>query len=160
MSLGNLKRPTGSAKKRKRVGRGNASGTGKTAGRGHKGQNSRSGGKVRSGFEGGQMPLQRRMPKRGFQNINRVEYVAVNLRDLAQFESGTVVDPAVLKKAGLTKRITDPIKILGTGELENSLTIKAQAFSKSAIEKIEKAGGQAEKIAVIRRKEKPAEQEG
>jgi len=159
MGLGNLKRPAGATRKRRRIGRGNASGRGGTAGRGHKGQLSRSGGKVRPGFEGGQMPLQRRMPKRGFTNIYRKEYTAVNVRDLARFDVGTIVEPATLRDAGLIRRVTDLVKILGVGELDRALTVRAQGFSKTAREKIEKAGGQAEVIEPVRRKVKPAKQE-
>jgi large subunit ribosomal protein L15 len=159
MGLGNLKRPAGAVRKRKRIARGDASGSGGTSGRGHKGQLSRSGGGVRPGFEGGQMPLQRRMPKRGFKNIHRKPYVPINLRDLVQFDAGTVVEPSQLVAAGLIPRITVMVKILGLGELDRALTVRAQAFSKTAKEKIEKAGGQAEPIAPIRRKEKPASQE-
>jgi len=160
MNLGNLKKPAGATHKTKRVARGDSSGWGGTGGRGHKGQKSRSGGKVRPGFEGGQMPLQRRMPKRGFKNIYRQAFVPVNLRDLARFEADAVVEPASLKAAGLIKSETDRVKILGQGELDRALTVRAQGFSKSAREKIEKAGGKAETIAPVKRKATPAQQEG
>ncbi len=160
MGLGNLKRPAGAVKNKRRVARGDASGWGGTAARGHKGQKSRSGGKVRPGFEGGQMPLQRRMPKRGFKNISRKNFSPVNLKDLLRFDADSVVDPEVLKTAGLIQRVTDLVKILGVGELDRPLTVKAQGFSKTAREKIEKAGGSVEIIAAIRRKAKPAPQEG
>ncbi|MDE6775242.1 MAG: 50S ribosomal protein L15 [Ruminococcus sp.] len=128
----------------KRVGRGHGSGNGKTAGKGHKGQNARSGGGVRIGFEGGQMPLARRIPKRGFNNIFAVEYATVNVSDLNKFENGTVVDAELLKAAGLIKKELDGVKILGNGELTVQLTVKAAKFSQSAVEKIEKAGGKTE----------------
>ncbi|MBQ7132268.1 MAG: 50S ribosomal protein L15 [Oscillospiraceae bacterium] len=129
---------------RKRVGRGHGSGNGKTAGKGHKGQNARSGGGVRIGFEGGQMPLARRIPKRGFNNIFAKTYAIVNVADLNKFESGAQVDAEALLQAGLIKKACDGVKVLGNGELEKSLTVKAAAFSASAKEKIEKAGGKAE----------------
>ncbi len=129
---------------RKRVGRGHGSGNGKTAGKGHKGQNARSGGGVRIGFEGGQMPLARRIPKRGFNNIFAKTYAIVNVADLNKFESGAEVDADALLKAGLIKKACDGVKVLGNGELEKSLTVKAAAFSAGAKEKIEKAGGKAE----------------
>ncbi len=129
---------------RKRVGRGHGSGNGKTAGKGHKGQNARSGGGVRIGFEGGQMPLARRIPKRGFNNIFAKTYAIVNVADLNKFESGAEVDVNALLQAGLIKKACDGVKVLGNGELEKSLTVKAAAFSASAKEKIEKAGGKAE----------------
>lgn len=128
----------------KRVGRGHGSGNGKTAGKGHKGQNARSGGGVRIGFEGGQMPLARRIPKRGFNNIFATKYSIVNVSDLNKFKDGTVVDTELLKAAGLVKKVNDGVKILGNGELTAKLTVKAAKFSQSAIEKIEKAGGKAE----------------
>jgi len=146
MDLSNLKPAIGSTKNRKRIGRGAGSGTGKTAGKGHKGQNARSGGGIKAGFEGGQMPLQRRLPKRGFTSLNKKVYALVNLRDLELFEAGTVVDVAALGKAGLIKNVGDGIKILGDGELTKALTIKAHKFSKSALERIEAAGGKAEVI--------------
>jgi len=146
MDLSNLKPAIGSTKNRKRIGRGPGSGTGKTAGKGHKGQNARSGGGVKPGFEGGQMPLQRRLPKRGFTPLNKKDYALVNLQDLASFEAGSVVDLEVLTKTGLVGAVKDGVKILGTGELTNALTIKAHKFSKSAAAKIEAAGGTAEVI--------------
>ncbi|MCD8187139.1 MAG: 50S ribosomal protein L15 [Ruminococcus sp.] len=128
----------------KRIGRGHGSGNGKTAGKGHKGQNARSGGGVRIGFEGGQMPLARRIPKRGFNNIFATKYAIVNVGDLNKFKDGTVVDTELLKAAGLVKKVNDGVKILGNGELTANLTVKVAKFSQSAIEKIEKAGGKAE----------------
>ena len=146
MDLSNLKPAIGSTKDRKRIGRGPGSGTGKTAGKGHKGQKARSGGSVKPGFEGGQMPLQRRLPKRGFTSLNKKVYALVNLHDLDGFDDGSVVDLESLGKAHLIKNIGDGVKILGDGELTKALTVKAHKFSKSAIEKIEKAGGKAEVI--------------
>ncbi|HEZ7985669.1 MAG TPA: 50S ribosomal protein L15 [Ruminococcus sp.] len=128
----------------KRIGRGHGSGNGKTAGKGHKGQNARSGGGVRIGFEGGQMPLARRIPKRGFNNIFATKYAIVNVADLNKFKDDTVVDTELLVASGLVKKINDGVKILGNGELTAKLTVKAAKFSQSAIEKIEKAGGKAE----------------
>ena len=129
----------------KRVGRGHGSGNGKTAGKGHKGQNARSGGGVRIGFEGGQMPLARRIPKRGFNNIFAAKYSIVNVADLNKFKDGTVVDAELLKASGLIKKENDGVKVLGNGELTaKNLTVKAVKFSASAVEKIEKAGGKAE----------------
>lgn len=128
----------------KRVGRGHGSGNGKTAGKGHKGQNARSGGGVRIGFEGGQMPLVRRIPKRGFNNIFATKYAIVNVSDLNKFTDGTVVDTELLVAAGLVKKVNDGVKVLGNGDLTAKVTVKAAKFSKSAIEKIEKAGGKAE----------------
>ncbi|WP_027716913.1 50S ribosomal protein L15 [Desulfuromonas sp. TF] len=146
MDLSNLKPAIGSTKNRKRIGRGAGSGTGKTAGKGHKGQNARSGGGIKAGFEGGQMPLQRRLPKRGFTSLNKKVYALVNLHDLELFEAGSVVDMAALGQAGLVKKVGDGIKILGDGELTKALTVKAHKFSKSAQERIEAAGGKAEVI--------------
>ncbi|MBR6966893.1 MAG: 50S ribosomal protein L15 [Ruminococcus sp.] len=128
----------------KRIGRGHGSGNGKTAGKGHKGQNARSGGGVRIGFEGGQMPLARRIPKRGFNNIFATKYAIVNVSDLNKFKDDTVVDTELLVASGLVKKVYDGVKILGNGELSAKLTVKAAKFSQSAIEKIEKAGGKAE----------------
>ena len=128
----------------KRIGRGHGSGNGKTAGKGHKGQNARSGGGVRIGFEGGQMPLARRIPKRGFNNIFATKYAIVNVSDLNKFKDGTVVDTELLVASGLVKKVYDGVKILGNGDLSAKLTVKAAKFSQSAIEKIEKAGGKAE----------------
>ncbi|MDQ7063765.1 MAG: 50S ribosomal protein L15 [candidate division KSB1 bacterium] len=141
MDLGNLTYAKGSRKKRKRVGRGEGSGHGGTACRGHKGQRSRSGGGVPPWFEGGQMPLQRRVPKRGFTNIFRKEYQIVNLEDLERKVTDTVVTPEILHQLRLIDKKDQPVKILGTGEITRPLEISAHAFSKSAIEKIEKAGG-------------------
>ncbi len=138
----------GGSKKRKRVGRGMASGHGKTSGRGHDGQNARSGGGVRPGFEGGQMPLFRRLPKRGFTNIFKKEIGTVNIEDLNRFEEGTVVTPEMLFESGLVNKShsKNGIKVLGTGELNVKLTVQANQFSKSALEKIESTGGKVEVI--------------
>ena len=146
MKLHELRAAEGSTKAPKRKGRGTATGQGKTAGRGMNGQNSRSGGGVRLGFEGGQMPLYRRLPKRGFTNIWGTEYTVINVDDLNRFEAGTVVTPELLKEAGSVKKAKDGIKILGNGKLEKSVEVKAHKFSKTAIEKIEAAGGKAEVI--------------
>ena len=144
MDLSNLQPAFGSTKNRKRLGRGHGSGTGKTAGKGHKGQKARSGGSIKAGFEGGQMPLQRRLPKRGFTPLSKKVYSLVNLRDLDVFEAGSVVDLAAFGKAGLVKEVLDGIKVLGDGELTKSLTVQAHKFSKSAQAKIEAAGGKVE----------------
>ena len=144
MDLSNLKPAIGSTKKRKRIGRGYASGTGKTAGKGHKGQKARSGGSIKAGFEGGQMPLQRRLPKRGFTSLNKKVYALVNLRDLDAFEAGSVVDLEVYGAAGLVNYLGDGVKILADGEITKALTVKAHKFSKAAQEKIEAAGGKVE----------------
>lgn len=144
MRLHELKPAAGSVDTPKRKGRGTGSGLGKTAGRGHKGQKARSGGGVRPGFEGGQMPLVRRLPKRGFTNIFARVYSELNVEDLNCFEQGTVVTPEVLKECGLIKKLNDGVKILGQGELTRQLTVKAHKFSKSAQEKIESAGGSTE----------------
>lgn len=146
MKLHELKPAPGSRQARKRVGRGIGSGTGKTSGRGHKGQKARSGGGVRVGFEGGQWPLYRRIPKRGFNNPNRVEYAIVNLDTLNRFEDGTVVTPELLASSGVVTNVKDGIKILGNGELTVKLTVQANKFSQSAVEKIEAAGGKTEVI--------------
>jgi len=147
MNLHELQPTPGSTHKAKRKGQGVGSGWGKTAGRGSKGQNSRSGGGVRPGFEGGQMPLQRRMPKRGFTNAPfKKEIVAVNLEKLNRFENGVEVTPEILLEAKVISKICDGVKILGEGNLERSLTVKAHAFSKSAADKIQAAGGKAEVI--------------
>ncbi len=146
MDLSNLQPAPGSTKNKKRLGRGPGSGTGKQAGKGHKGQNARSGGGVKPGFEGGQMPLQRRLPKRGFVSNNKKVYSLVNLRDLDAFEAGTVVDIEAFAKAGLVSAIKDGIKVLADGELTKGLTVQAHKFSKAAVEKIEAAGGKAEVI--------------
>jgi len=143
--LGDLQKSRGK-QKRKRVGRGRGSGHGKTSCRGHKGQNSRSGGGVRPGFEGGQMPLQRRLPKRGFHNPFSKVFALVNVGELERFESGSKVDVAALIQSGLVKKIHDGVKILGNGEIKVPLHVKANKFSKGAIQKIEGAGGTAEVI--------------
>ncbi|HSJ37562.1 MAG TPA: 50S ribosomal protein L15 [Planococcus sp. (in: firmicutes)] len=144
MKLHELKPAEGSRSSRKRVGRGIGSGTGKTAGKGHKGQNARSGGGVRPGFEGGQNPLFRRLPKRGFTNINRKDYAVVNLDVLNRFDEGTEITPALLIESGVVSNERSGIKILGNGSLEKKLNVKAHKFSGSAKEAIEAAGGQAE----------------
>lgn len=145
MKLHELK-PSQARKERNRVGRGMSSGNGKTSGRGHKGQNSRSGGGVRPGFEGGQMPLFQRLPKRGFTNIHRKEYAVVNLSTLNSFEEGTEVTPELLLETGLVSKLKAGIKVLGNGTVEKKLTVKAHKFSASAKEAIEAAGGQTEVI--------------
>jgi large subunit ribosomal protein L15 len=146
ISINTLAPPKGANRKNKRVGRGIGSGHGKTATRGYKGQKSRSGTSIRPGFEGGQMPLYRRLPKRGFTNIFRKEYAVVNLDRLALFEAGAKVDPEALKAAGILKNLKDGVKILGAGELAHALQVRAHKFSKSAAEKIQKAGGTIELI--------------
>ncbi|HBU85050.1 50S ribosomal protein L15 [Paenibacillus sp. UMB7766-LJ446] len=146
MKLHELSPSPGSRKERKRLGRGPSSGTGKTSGRGHKGQNSRSGGGVRPGFEGGQNPLYRRLPKRGFVNPTRKEYAVVNTEDLNSFAEGTEVTPEFLMTNGVVKNAKSGIKILGNGEVTVKLTVKANKFSQSAVEKIEAAGGKTEVI--------------
>jgi large subunit ribosomal protein L15 len=147
MSLNNLRPPKGAKHAKKRIGRGQGSGNGKTAGRGHKGAKSRSGFKFKRGFEGGQMPLHRRVPKRGFHNHFRVEYDVVNLDTLAErFTAGTVVTPDALREAGLLPGGGRPVKILARGEIGHALTVKAHKFSGKAAEKIAAAGGQAEAI--------------
>ena len=146
MKLHELKPAEGSRKVRNRVGRGTSSGNGKTSGRGQKGQKARSGGGVRLGFEGGQTPLFRRLPKRGFQNINRKEYAVVNLETLNRFEDGQEVTAAVLVEAGIVKNEKDGIKVLANGKLERKLTVKANKFSQAAKEAIEAAGGTVEVI--------------
>jgi len=145
MRLGELRPAKGSRKKPKRIGRGPGSGHGKTATKGHKGQKARAGGGVRPGFEGGQMPLQRRIPKRGFHNKFSKEYAIVNIQDLAVLNTDAV-DPGVLIESGVLKSLKDGLKILGEGEIKKPMTVKAHAFSKSAIEKIKAAGGSAEVI--------------
>ena len=144
MKLNELSPPKGSRRPRKRLGRGVGSGKGKTAGRGTKGHNSRSGGGVRPGFEGGQMPLHRRLPKRGFTNIFKKKVAVINIRDLSKFEKGSVVDEAALIGAGLVKGKRDGIKLLGHGEIKTPLTIKVDMLSKNAREKIIEAGGNVE----------------
>jgi len=146
MRIHDLSPAEGSRKKKKRIGRGPGSGHGKTACRGHKGQKSRSGGGVSPGFEGGQMPLQRRLPKRGFTNIFRKQYSLVNLRDLKGFEPNTTLDAEVLRKAGLIKGAKDGVKLLGYGEINVPLVIRVNRSSKSAREKVEAAGGRVEVI--------------
>ncbi|MBN1567042.1 MAG: 50S ribosomal protein L15 [Acidobacteria bacterium] len=147
LSINTLKPAQGANRKNKRVGRGMGSGHGKTAARGYNGQLSRAGARMRPGFEGGQMPLHRRLPKRGFTNIFRKEYLAINLEKLAGFESGAKVDPEILKSQGIIKNVRDGLKILGVGELQHALHVRAHKFSKSAAEKIQKAGGTIEVIA-------------
>lgn len=146
MKLEELKPAKGSTKKAKRVGRGPGSGSGKTAGKGHKGQKARSGGVKPAGFEGGQMPLQRRIPKRGFTNIFRKEYAIINLDDLAKLTGSDPVTPEMLKRNGMIDDMKDGLKVLGTGEISAKLTVRAHKFSKSAMEKIQAAGGKAEVI--------------
>ena len=146
MKLFELSPAEGSRRDSYRKGRGAGSGNGKTAGKGHKGQKARSGGGVRPGFEGGQMPLARRVPKRGFNNIFATKYVGINVDALNRFEDGAVVDEAAIVAAGLVKKTLDGIKILGRGELTKNLTVKVTAFSAAAKEKIEKAGGKAEEV--------------
>lgn len=146
MKLHELAPAAGSKKTRTRRGRGLGSGLGKTAGRGQKGQNSRSGGGVRSGFEGGQMPLYRRLPKRGFKNVFAKEYAEVNISQLNRFEDGATVDPVALIKMGILKNVRDGIRILGNGTLEKKLTVIANGFTKTAEEKIVAAGGKVEVI--------------
>lgn len=146
MKLHDLQYTEGARKARKRVGRGTGSGHGKTSGRGQKGQNSRSGGGKKPGFEGGQTPLFMRIPKRGFTNVNRIEYAIINIEDLNRFEAGSVVDLTTLKECGLIKKELDGLKVLGNGELNVALTVKAKKFSKSAVAAIEAAGGTTEVI--------------
>ncbi len=146
MKLHELSPVPGSVRDVKRIGRGHGSGQGKTAGKGHKGQKARAGRGVRPGFEGGQMPLQRRVPKRGFHNIFATRYATINVAALGAFENGAVIDADALKAAGLVKKTYDGVKILGNGSLDKSLTVKAAAFSESAKAKIEAAGGKAEVI--------------
>jgi len=147
MKLHELEKNIGAKQERKRVGRGSGSGLGKTSGKGQKGQNSRSGGGVRASFEGGQIPLYRRLPKRGFSNFEfKTTYATVNVSDLNRFEDGTLVTPALLKEVGLANKELDGIKILGNGSLEKKLTIQAHKFSRSAVEKIEASGSKIEVI--------------
>lgn len=141
MKLGNLKGAKGSTKKSKRIGRGQATGQGVTAGRGDKGQHARSGSKRLPWFEGGQMPLQRRLPKHGFSNPNRIEYQVVNLKDLTRIEKAEEITPEVLREAGLIRSSKRPVKLLGEGEFEKKVNIKVHAISKTAKEKVEKRGG-------------------
>ena len=146
MKLHELQYTEGARKARKRVGRGTSSGTGKTAGRGQKGQGARSGGGKKPGFEGGQTPLFMRLPKRGFTNFNRIEYAIVNLEQLNSFEAGATICPQTLKEAGIIKKELDGVKVLGNGKLEKAITVKAHKFSKSAVAAIEAAGGKTEVI--------------
>ena len=146
MKLHELKPAEGSRKPRRRVGRGIGSGMGKTSTRGTKGQFSRTGGGTHPGFEGGQMPLYRRLPKRGFKNTFAKQYAEVNVEQLNCFDNGAVVDPAALIEAGILKNVLDGVRVLGNGELTKSLTVQAQGFTKSAQQKIEAAGGKAEVI--------------
>lgn len=146
MKLEELKSPPGATKSPKRVGRGIGSGHGKTSTRGHKGQKARSGGGVRPGFEGGQMPLQRRVPKRGFTNIFKKEWSIVNVKDLNIFEDGTIVNSELLKQAGLIKKLNQDVKLLGDGELEKKLTVQVAKASQQAEEKITAKGGKVEVI--------------
>ena len=146
MKLNCMYAPVGAKQTRKRVGRGPGSGLGKTSGKGHKGQNARSGGGVRPGFEGGQLPLFRRLPKRGFHNSTRIEFAIVNVEDLEVFEDGVEVTPTLLKEAGLVRKEYDGVKILGNGTLTKKLTVKANKFSKAAEAAIKNAGGTIEVI--------------
>ena len=146
MKLNQLTATPGATKERKRIGRGYGAGTGKTAGKGHKGQKARAGHGQRPGFEGGQMPMQRRLPKRGFNNIFAKEIVSINVGSLNKFEDGASVDAAALVEAGIIKKTCDGVKILSNGELKKKLTVKANAFSEAAKAKIEAAGGKAEVI--------------
>jgi large subunit ribosomal protein L15 len=146
MKLNELKPVEGARHYKKRVGRGSGSGMGKTATRGHKGQNARSGGGVRPAFEGGQTPLFKRLPKRGFTNINRIDYAVINVEDLNCFEAGTVVDTALLQAKGLVKKEYEGVKVLGNGELKVALTVKANKFTATAVEKIKALGGTPEEV--------------
>lgn len=146
IGIHDLSPSAGARKKRKRIGRGPGSGHGKTSCRGHKGQKSRSGGGVARGFEGGQMPLQRRLPKRGFNNIFKKEYALINLEDLNRFDPNTTLDFKALKNAGLVKKEKDGIKLLGSGEISQPLVVKVQKTSRAAKEKVEAAGGRVEII--------------
>jgi len=146
MKLHELKPADGARKDKTRLGRGTGSGCGKTSGRGHKGQKSRSGGGVRPGFEGGQMPIYRRLPKRGFKNIWRKEFAEVNVETLNVFDDDMTVDAVALVEMGILKNVLDGVRILGNGELTKKLTVKAQGFTKTAIQKIEAAGGSHEVI--------------
>ena len=146
MKMHDLGPAYGSTTTRRRIGRGTGSGLGKTSGKGHKGQKARTGGSIRRGFEGGQTPLYRRIPKRGFKNHFATEYAVINVSDLNKFEDGTEITPELLKDMGLVKKQLDGIKVLGNGELEKKITIKANRFSTKAVSKIENAGGTAEVI--------------
>lgn len=147
MHPGTIQAPRGAHKRRKRVGFGMGSGHGKTATRGSKGQKSRAGSRIRPGFEGGQMPLQRRLPKRGFTNIFKKRYAVVNLRDLAVLDAGSAITPEALLAAGVIKKIGDGVKVLGDGEVKAPIQVSAHLFSKSALEKIKAAGGKAEVLS-------------
>ncbi len=144
MKLSELRPAEGARSQRKRVGRGKGSGLGKTAGKGHKGLRARSGGGTKPGYEGGQMPMQRRLPKRGFTNIFRTEWAVVNVKDLNRFEPGAVVDAEALRAEGLVKRIGAGVKLLGSGEITRKLTVKVDRASKAAVEKVTAAGGTVE----------------
>lgn len=144
MELNSLRPALGSTKDRKRIGRGIGSGHGKTATKGHKGQKARSGGSIKPGFEGGQMPLQRRLPKRGFRPLERNEYVLINLQQLDVFEAGSCVDRDAMNAKGLLKKSNLPVKVLANGDITKALTVKADKFSKSAIDKIQSVGGKVE----------------
>jgi len=146
MELNTLRPALGSTKNRKRIGRGIGSGHGKTATKGHKGQKARSGGSIKPGFEGGQMPLQRRLPKRGFRPLDRNEYVLINLQQLEVFEAGSCVDRDAMDAKGKMKKSCLPVKVLANGDITKALTVKADRFSKSAIEKIQAAGGKVEEL--------------
>lgn len=147
MKLHELEKNIGATHSKKRVGRGSGSGLGKTSGKGHKGQKARSGGSINPVFEGGQLPLYRRIPKRGFSNaLFKTEYAVINVEDLNNFEDGTVVSPALLRETGIVKKQLSGIKVLGEGKLEKKLTIQAHKFSKSALEKIKESGSTAEVI--------------
>jgi large subunit ribosomal protein L15 len=146
MKIGDLKPTEGSTKRNKRVGRGVGSGHGKTSCKGHKGQKSRSGGTKGPGFEGGQMPLQRRLPKRGFKNRFKIEYAIINLKDISKIEGLDLITPEVLVERGIIKDLKDGLKVLGEGEIQRAFVIKADAFSASALAKIADAGGKAEVI--------------
>ena len=146
MNLSNLKPAKGSQKARKRVGRGPGSGHGKTSCRGHKGQNSRSGGGAPLGFEGGQMPLTRRLPKRGFTNIFKKRYALINITDLANFDKDSIVDEVALVEKGLVGKVYDGIKLLGNGEIDKPITLKVHKWSKAAMDKIVAAGGKIEEV--------------
>lgn len=146
MNLHELKYNEGARKSTKRLGRGQGSGQGKTAGKGHKGQNARSGGGVALGFEGGQTPIFKRIPKRGFKNFNRKEYAIINLSDLNRFEDGATVGPLELLASGVIKKLHNGVKVLGQGKLEKKLTVQCHKISKNAVALIEQAGGKVEEI--------------
>jgi large subunit ribosomal protein L15 len=146
MELNTLRPALGSTKNRKRIGRGIGSGHGKTATKGHKGQKARSGGSIKPGFEGGQMPLQRRLPKRGFRPLDRNEFVLINLSQLDVFEAGSCVDREAMDAKGILKKSNLPVKVLANGDISKALTVKADKFSKTAIEKIQAAGGTVEEL--------------